>query len=180
MRQDELIREVAARSGLSAQDARAVLDAATELICARVGAGEVVPLPGLGRLAPVWRKERVIRGVADGRKLALDGHWDVEFRPGRELRETLESRSPRLLKTPEHQAAWRLAEALAADLRNYFPQARLEISPDSTPEQVASACLLAYGAAWSRARSRFDHDVPESVRAQRDYLILAVRRRARA
>lgn len=179
MTQEELIKAVVARTGVSVADARAVLLAAGEAMLQELGEGDVVPLPGLGRLRPVWRGERVIRSVQDGRKLALDGQWVAQFRPARGLTDVLEARSPRLLRDPEHQRAWRLAEALAADLRSYFPDVRPNFGPDGDAAQLESACILAYGASWVRARSRFDKDVSESIRAQRDYLILAIRRRAR-
>lgn len=180
MRQSDLFKDVGARAGVSADDARAVLHALAQVVLDEAARGQVVQLPEIGRLRPIWRNERVIRAVLDGRKIALDGRWAVEFRPGPRLKQLMDERSPQLLRDPEHQRAWRLAEALAADLRIYHPQSMLSVTRQMQPEELESACLLAFGSAWSRARARFDNEIPESVRAHRDYLQAAVRRRARA
>ncbi|MCY4260813.1 MAG: HU family DNA-binding protein [Rhodobacteraceae bacterium] len=61
MSKAELLKAVSEKSGLSAGDSGAVLDALSETIAEQVAAGRTVQLLGVGRISRRWREERTAR-----------------------------------------------------------------------------------------------------------------------
>lgn len=136
-----------------------------------------IVLRGIGTLSATWTEPRVVRSPRDRRRIYVDGRWRLRFRVSEALRKRVEARSPQLWRAPEHQAAWRLAETLVADLALYHPDQcptlRGAISDAEVHEQAASAL----GNHWQRAVRAYETDVPEGVRQACDHLASAARRR---
>lgn len=174
----EINAAVATRSGSSEAGTRKILDAFVREVAERVARGERVAIPHLGVFSTSWEDERQVRGIQDGRKLAVDGHWRARFRVAEPLRRALRERTPQLLRSPEHQRAWRLAETLVGDLGIYHPEARpTALSRRAEAGETDRLCRAALGAAWDRARRTYDEQISPAIRADRDYLALAARRR---
>jgi DNA-binding protein HU-beta len=174
----DLLDAVALRAGVPRAAAGRVLAAFATVLADAVSHGDTVAVPGIGTFGSRWEEERTLRSVADGRKLALDGRWRPTFRASSRLRDATRGRTPQLLRDPEHQRAWRLAETLVGDLALYNARAApTALGADASPESVHLACAEAFGAAWTRVCHAFAAQVPEPVRASRDHLALAARRR---
>ena len=155
---------------------RAVLSAVTELVAERLAAGEPTRVQGLGTFAPRWHRERVLRRVSDGRRMAVDGSWRATFQPANPVRNRLRALTPQYHRDPEHQQAWRLAEALIGDLALYqASQVPLDLPEDAAG--LEATCAAAFGGSWERARQRYLTETPDAVRATRDHLADAARRR---
>ena len=174
----EMTRRVGERAGVSEAEARRVLGALVEEVEASLVRDEAVRIPRLGSIKSVWEGERQLRGVHDGRKIALDGHWRPSFTAASALKRTLRERTPQLLKDRDHQAAWRLAETLVSDLALYHEKSiPTNLDPGLELAVIDSRCRAALGPAWDRARETWQAKTPLAVREARDYLVFAARRR---
>lgn len=177
MNAKELVAAVAAQSGESRATVRAVLDAIAAVAHATIEPETGVSLPGLGVLGARQVKGRTVRSVVDGRRIYVEPHLQATFRPAHELRAVLEAREPRVMRDAEQQRAWRLAETLVGDVALYHPTIHPPMIEETPLDQCEAICASLFGHAWSRARSRYDEQVPASVRAVRDHLAFAARRR---
>ncbi|MES2638931.1 MAG: HU family DNA-binding protein [Myxococcota bacterium] len=178
MKWQTLIERVATRAEAPRQTTRSVLDALRTEIEERLSAGESVTLPGVGTLTSQWIEPRTLRSIRDGRKVAIDGRYRATFRPATQLRATLRDRTPQTLLDPAHQRAWRLAETLVSDVALYHESATPQGVYASTElVEVDARCAQAFGLAWARARRTLDAQTPPEVRAARDHLAIAARRR---
>lgn len=174
----DVVAATAQRAGSSEAETRRVLAALTEEVSSRLAEGGRVAWPNLGVLSSAWEPERQLRGVSDGRKVAIDGHWRPRFRASAVLRDRVRSRTPQLLRDADHQRAWRLAETLVGDLSLYHPHDLPNgVTADDGADTVDGRCRASLGAAWERARQTYNDQVPVLVRESRDYLALAARRR---
>lgn len=174
----ELAQEVGKRTNLPATTVRGVLDAAVDVITEQLAAGQAVRLNRLGTLATRLTPARTVRSVANSRKLHIGERYLVRFRPTRHLREAANSSRPALWRQPEHQAAWRLAETLVADLALYHrTQEPRGIGGTLSDGEVRAACASAFGRPWGEAERSYIERVPEEVRAAHDHLADAARRR---
>lgn len=174
----DVIDAVVVRTGLPRAQVRRVVEALVGAVTDAVARGEDVPVAGLGTFGSRWGGERTVRSVHDGRKLALDGQYRPVFRPASALRDALRSRTPQLMRDPGHQRAWRLAEALVGDLALYHGHlAPTGLPADAPPADVHARCADAFGESWARVRASWDAQTPEAVRAARDHLAHAARRR---
>ncbi len=172
------VDQVALRAGSSRAATRAVLAAFVDEVEDTLLFGEAVTVPGLGTITSHWEPERTLRSIKDGRKVAIDGRYRPTFRPAGRLRAAMRDRTPQLLKDPAHQRAWRLAETLVGDLALYHAAAApKDLAEDTELSEVDTRCARALGPAWTRARRTLDEQTPPEVRAVRDHLALAARRR---
>lgn len=169
MNQRELIDALASETDETKAAVHRVLQALGRTIQDAVERGDSVPLPGVGRVTTAWRGPRVVRHIQTGRRTRIGGRHVPVFRPSSALKEGALSRTDQSWRTPDHQKAWRLAEALVGDLELYHGDATPTLSDDD-PTAVRSACASALGEAWRKAEAAFENDVPASVRDQNDYL----------
>jgi integration host factor subunit beta len=174
----ELVAAVAARTGTSQSRIREILGVTVEIAAEALGDGESVSLQDLGRLDCRWRGPTIVRSVSDGRRMRVDGRWVPDFRPSSVLCERLEARTPQYWRDPEHQNAWRVAEALVGDVALYDPESAPEgIGAEDPDDQVHAKCAEAFGPSWTRARQGYDSRVSQAVRLCRDYLAIVARSR---
>ncbi|MED5370881.1 MAG: HU family DNA-binding protein [Myxococcota bacterium] len=175
MNWSELVAATAERAGLSQADARRALNAMRDTVIEQLAQGERVTLHNLGTFESRERKARVIRNIGDFRKMYLGPARRVVFRPAQALKRELQDPDPNW-KKPEHQAAWRLAEALVGDLDLYHAdQAPKDVGGSDT--QVRSACSEAFGATWDSAVESYRTQVHPEVLSAQDYLASAARKR---
>lgn len=169
---------VAERAGLPRAQVRRVLVAFVATATDTLARGEDVQVPGLGTFGSRWEGERTLRSIRDGRKLALDAHFRPVFRPAAALRDAMRTRTPQVMRDPAHQQAWRLAETLVGDLALYHGRlAPAGLPDDAAPSLVHARCASSFGDAWTRVCASWEAQTPESVRAARDHLAYAARRR---
>lgn len=95
MNKAELVEKVAERTGLSARDARAVVDAIFDpdpkigLIAAELLGGEKVAISGFGTFEARERKARSGRNPHTGQTLDIPATRAPAFKAGKPLKETL-------------------------------------------------------------------------------------------
>lgn len=178
MNRSELIRALSERSGVSQADARRVMDALSEVTREALLADEAVPLKGVGTLRSQWRPSKAIRSIRDRRKVMLDGRYGVRFQASGALKAALAARTPQRWRDPAHQRAWREAETLLGDLELYHADdAPNGLDPALSDDALGAACEDAFGPMWDRVVMSFEARVDAAVREERDYLLLAARRR---
>lgn len=86
MRTAELADAVAARAGLEPREARRALDAALELICERLAAGDEVALTGFGRFHAGVRGARRGADPRTGREIQVPAVTVPRFTAGARLK----------------------------------------------------------------------------------------------
>lgn len=173
----DMVKHVATAEGRPPAEVQRVLRRFVDQVADEVAKGERVAIPGLGVLSTVWRREAALRSVHDGRRVYLDGRFQVSFRAANRLREQVRARSPQLLRDPEHQRALRVGETLVSDLALYHKTQAPALATEMEPVAVRAACAQAFGPSWLRVEATYVEKVPEPVRTSRDYLALAARRR---
>ncbi|MCK6503156.1 HU family DNA-binding protein [Myxococcota bacterium] len=172
-----LIDRVAQRAGVSRAEVRRVLGALEEVAAEAVAQGDRVSLPGLGTLVVRELAPRTIRNVSDMRKMMVGRRHTVRFRPASTLKEAVAGRTSQAWRQPEHQAAWRLAETLVADLVLYHGTHVPRLPARAADETVHQLCEGAFGPLWSRVLESYQARVVPDVRAEHDYLADAARHR---
>jgi DNA-binding protein HU-beta len=85
MKKDELLREVAERTGQSLVATRAVVDAVCEVAHECVGRGEEFFALGLGKLVTKRRKRKAARNIWTGEKVMVPSRTVVLFKPSDSL-----------------------------------------------------------------------------------------------
>lgn len=90
MTKDELITEVQAMVDLPKAHVKRVVEALIQTIGDRVGAGDEVPLPPLGRFVLTHRKERETRNMATGEMMTIPSHRAVRFKASKALKEKVQ------------------------------------------------------------------------------------------
>lgn len=173
----DLIERVAERTGLSRAEVRRVLHALEQVAAEGVAAGDRVSLPGLGTLVVRELAPRTIRNVADMRKMMVGRRHTVRFRPAAALKQAVAGRASQTWRHPEHQAAWRLAETLIADLELYHANHVPRLPARAADEVVHQLCEGAFGPLWTRVLDSYQARVEAAVRAEHDYLADAARHR---
>lgn len=177
MKWSDFVTRVAERSGVSRTVAQNVLSNMVEELSERLQDGDTVNLRGIGTLSRKWTRGRTLRSITNGRKIWVGGRHAVKFSVSRSLKRLLEETGDQSWRSPEHQAAWRLAETLVGDLELYAP-ARVPkgIRSDMDFEEVQSLCAASLGDDWHRAWRTWQQKVaPEVVHAA--HLARAARRR---
>lgn len=174
----DLVKHVADATGHPQQTVRDVLATCADEVQEALVRDDRVRFAGLGTFEPRWHKERVVRDIGSGRRTAIDGRRIVRFRPSTGLKDALASTAARDLRDPDHQSAWRLAEALIGDIDLYHA-ARTPDDLRSTHDdlEVERICTHALGDAWRRARETYSERVAPGVHDRRDYLADVARKR---
>jgi DNA-binding protein HU-beta len=80
-----LAAEVAARTGLSQEEAAASVDALFEAVSEKLAAGERVQVRGFGTFSVVERAAREAQSPTTGERVAIPARKAVRFRPGKDL-----------------------------------------------------------------------------------------------
>lgn len=173
----DLVRRAAARADVPQDVAQAVLAAAMDEAVEQLAQGESVRLNGVGTLQRKWVSGRAVRSIESGRKMWVGGRHAVRFATAAGLRRRLEEGTDQSWRSPEQQAAWRLAETLIGDLDLYSKdRVPRGISADMDYEQVHGLCAAALGDDWQRAWTTWRSKVsPEA--AHTPHLARAARRR---
>ena len=85
MNKTELVKAVAADSGLSVKDASKAVDATIEAITKSMQAGEPVVIPGFGSFTVRERAARSGRNPRTGEAITIAARRRVHFNPGKGL-----------------------------------------------------------------------------------------------
>ena len=91
MTQSELIERVAAATGIGNTQVRQAIEAAFGAITQALASGEEVRLAGLGVFDIAERGERQGRNPQTGEAITIPASKTVRFRPGKGLKETVNS-----------------------------------------------------------------------------------------
>jgi nucleoid DNA-binding protein len=174
----ELVDQVAERAGVPRQTARLVLTTTMEVAVEWLREGREVPLRGIGAVSTRWAEGRVLRSVADQRKMWVGGRFVPRFRPSETLRRALGERTDDTWRSPSHQQAWRLAETLIGDLDLYHgAQAPKGLDGSLSAEAIESACRGAFGSQWDHVERSYQERVERQAREGTHYLGIAAKRR---
>ena len=106
----DLIKEICARTGLPQDQVKDVMGAQREIVLEALARGEDVPLAGVGTLGSRWQEARTLRSLQEQRKIMIDGRFIARFRPGKQIRDVLLSRTPQLWREPSHCRRGRLED----------------------------------------------------------------------
>jgi DNA-binding protein HU-beta len=87
---DDQIQAVATAAGITAQQARAALDAVASVVVAGLTDHDYVTIQGLGRFVIQHRRPRRVRNPSTGMIMDLPASVGVKFRPAAYLREQVE------------------------------------------------------------------------------------------
>lgn len=177
MNWSEMIDRVAAQTDLPKTTVKRALDGFEEAALAALRQGDEVSLKGLGRLDVREVAPRPIRRVNDQRKYYLGRRHKVRLKAGAAARRAVAELAPDNWKLPEHQAAWRKAETLLADLDLYHGSRAPSLESDLSHAQVRSRLSSSFGSLWEQVRRSYEGDVSASVRESSDYLAEAALRR---
>lgn len=89
MNKTELVKKVAAAAGITAAQAKAAVDAATDAVKEAIIAGEKVQLIGFGTFAQKERPARQGVNPATGAKITIAAKKVVKFNAGAEFEEAV-------------------------------------------------------------------------------------------
>ncbi len=89
MTKQEFIERLAKKAKISKKDARAIVDAALELIIDRVKRKEKVTLTGFGTFEARQQKATQRINPQTGRKMTVPAKLVPKFRPGKQFKEAL-------------------------------------------------------------------------------------------
>ena len=89
MTRAELVRQVAARTGMSVAEADAAVKAVVASVAGALGRGETVRLAGFGSFEARDRPARAGRNPRTGAPLAVPASRAVRFRAGKALRDAV-------------------------------------------------------------------------------------------
>lgn len=161
----ELVKKVAAESGVDEQTARSVLNRAMKVASGAVASGESVTLRNLGTISNHWRGPRTVRSISDQQQMVLSGRYVPRFKASRPLRDRLARRTPQHWRSPGFQSAWQLAETLVCDLDLYHGDRAPRLETEMADEETLRLCEEAFGGLWRRVRSTWEKETPAVVRA---------------
>lgn len=173
----ELVHATATRLDRRPDEVRRVLTTAIDVLLEALADGDTITLHRLGTLGTRLAKGRVMRSVADRRKLKIGDRYLVRFRPAAAARRAAASRLPQHWRDPQHQAAWRLAETLVADLDLYHTDRAPRLPEGLSDRATRAACTEAFGSLWARVEASWDKGVPADVTTHHDHLADAARHR---
>jgi DNA-binding protein HU-beta len=176
MKWSEVIDRVAAETGVSKAQTRRTLDAFRRVVAEALVNRRRVPLPGVGVLDVRVTRDRTIRSIQTGRKLWVGGRAKATFRASGVLNSALTAGKD-FWRRAEHQAAWRLAQTLIADLELYNKGKRPELTASQSLGRVREVCLECYGEDWEQAAETYEAKVEASVRSEHDHLGASARSR---
>jgi DNA-binding protein HU-beta len=87
---DDLVREVAEKSGLSGADAKRAVDATLESISGQLSSGNEVRLTGFGKFSVSHREARQGRNPQTGETMQIAAKTVPRFSAGAELKKAVE------------------------------------------------------------------------------------------
>jgi DNA-binding protein HU-beta len=90
---NEIIEAIAAATNLARRDAAAAYDAFLNAVTAALQSGEKVNVAGLGAFSVSDRAERAGRNPKTGEAITIPATRAVKFKPGKELKESVNSRT---------------------------------------------------------------------------------------
>lgn len=177
MNQSQLIDALAEETGESKAAVTRTLRALRSIVHDQLRQGEEVTLTGIGTVRTTWRGPSVIRQVHNGRKMRVGGRYLATIRPAAGLKRAAGERASQHWRDPSHQAAWKKAEVLVADVVLYH-KGELPVLPEEASDTaVRELCAAAFGDSWERVKATYERDVEPEVRALQDYLADAARER---
>jgi DNA-binding protein HU-beta len=86
MNKNDLIAEVAAKTGMSKRDAAIAVDAVFDTIAGSLKSGNAVKLPGFGNFGLAQRNSRLGRNPATGQPIQIPAQRVPKFSPSKNLR----------------------------------------------------------------------------------------------
>lgn len=175
MKWSTLVARVSDRSGVPRKETQAVLTALVQETLDGLCNNESVLIRGLGTLEARWRAHRVLRSVASGESIRLDGRYVPRFKPSTRLRKILAAQTPQYWQDPAHQAALDTAEGLVSALPVTDPPR--DIEGDEELSEIDRLAAGVWGADWVKARATYTAKVPDEIQSLRDYLAVVVRKR---
>ena len=89
---NEIIEAIATATNLARRDAAAAYDAFLNAVTAALQAGEKVNVAGLGAFSVSDRAERAGRNPKTGEAITIPASRAVKFKPGKELKESVNSK----------------------------------------------------------------------------------------
>ena len=90
---NEIIEAIAGETNLSRRDAAAAYDAFLNAISGALRKGEKVNVSGLGAFSVTERAERAGRNPKTGESITIPASRAVKFKPGKELKESVNART---------------------------------------------------------------------------------------
>jgi DNA-binding protein HU-beta len=90
---NEIIEAIAAETNLARRDAAAAYDAFLKAVTAALRSGEKVNVAGLGAFSVSDRAERAGRNPKTGEAITIPAARAVKFKPGKELKESVNSKA---------------------------------------------------------------------------------------
>lgn len=90
---NEIIDAIAAATNLARRDAAAAYDAFLNAVTEALRSGEKVNVAGLGAFSVSDRAERAGRNPKTGEAITIPATKAVKFKPGKELKESVNSRT---------------------------------------------------------------------------------------
>lgn len=179
MNKRTLIETISRSTGESRAAVKRVLDALRDEVATQVENGESIVIPGVCTIGSTFREARVIRQIHNGRKLQIGGRHVARIRPSARLKRAAASQTPQYWKQPEHQAAWKKAEVLVADVALYHQGEPPALTASTPDDETRAICAETFGDSWSRAEATYDAAVDPTVRDdhKQDYLAGSARER---
>ena len=172
----ELSKAVAERAGVPTHTTHAVLTAFVEEVRERVSTGDSVLIWGLGTLERRWIAGRVVRGIADKRRMWVGGRFVPRFRPAAAFKRSTHPEADADWRSEAHQKAWRLAETLIDDLDLYHAAQRpTSLDGSKSDADIEQACAESFGHHWDQVRRTWNERVPSGVDTR--FLGIVARRR---
>ncbi|MEL6349538.1 MAG: HU family DNA-binding protein [Myxococcota bacterium] len=176
MNWSEYLGKISEKTGISNKKVHAVMTAAVDVAIEELERGGVVSWFRLGALSTRWQHPRTLRQVNNHRKVRIDGRYRAHFRPAAELKRRLLGRTPQLWRSPVHQAAWQLSEALIGDLQLYHKaQIPTNLTTALSDAEIRKACATAFGPLWAQIDATYQQRIDADVRDERDYLAEVIR-----
>jgi DNA-binding protein HU-beta len=90
---NEIIEAIAGETNLSRRDAAAAYDAFLNAVSGALRNGEKVNVSGLGAFTVSERAERAGRNPKTGESITIPASRAVKFKPGKELKESVNSKT---------------------------------------------------------------------------------------
>ena len=87
MHKTDMVKEIAAKTGLSMKDAKRSIDSTLHIIRDTLKKGERVILIGFGTFTTAKRKERTVKSLQTGKNIKIKAKKVVKFKAGKAFSE---------------------------------------------------------------------------------------------
>ena len=94
MNKKELILEVTKSTAIDEKTVEKVINSLFEIIKNKIIEGDRVEIRGFGSFKKVARQARIAYNPRNRKEIKIDAKYVAQFKPGRELKETLERQKP--------------------------------------------------------------------------------------